>query len=438
MKISQVCQEECICTRTGTQLSHRPQLYVYPIKSLRPTRITEGTLTPRGLPYDRRFMLLKVETSRDGDEDTTLKNMQIAHFPEMALFQTDIDADAGTVVVTYNPPSSDGEEAKNASRRIEIPLDPDVNDLQLRRLDIDLHKSPTTGYDMGARYNDWFSGCFGYPVVLAYLGSHSREVLGRFAPSKQKRAQSWNSPLYIQGVGGLVFLVGICLANGMRLLERIIDGGMPSETLRIPAVILASLGLASYYFFRHEKKDQITFADCAPYLVISETSVANVSGRLPDGVEMDLTKFRPNIVVSGAETAFEEDFWSTLTIGPARTRLRLTANCLRCQSLNIDFTTGKMNSGSGNVLKTLMSDRRVDPGVKYSPVFGRYSFLDPKCTEGKIRVGDEVVVEERALERTVFGEFCAVVSQGDADLCRLAWFDQLGENSGGLLVGIRW
>jgi glycine hydroxymethyltransferase len=383
-------------------------------------------------------MLLKVESGREGDAAPTLKNMQIAHFPEMALFQTDIDADAGTVVVTYNPPSSDGEEAKNASRRIEIPLDPDVNDLQLRRLDIDLHKSPTAGYDMGARYNDWFSGCFGYPVVLAYLGSHSREVLGRFAPSKQKRVQSWNSPLYIQGVGGLVFLVGICLAKGMPLLERIIDGGVPSRILLlIPAVILASLGLACYYFFRHEKQDQITFADCAPYLVISETSVANVSGRLPDGGEMDLTKFRPNIVVSGADTAFEEDFWSTLAVGPARTRLRLTANCLRCQSLNIDFTTGKMSSGSGNVLKTLMSDRRVDRGVKYSPVFGRYSFLDPKCAEGKIRVGDEVVVEERALERTVFGEFFAVVSQDDADLCRLAWFDKLGEDSGGSRLGIR-
>ncbi|KAL5355016.1 MOSC domain-containing protein [Aspergillus floccosus] len=378
------------------------QLYVYPIKSLRPTRITEGTLTPRGLPYDRHFMLLKVESGREGDAASTLKNMQIAHFPEMALFQTDIDADAGTVVVTYNPPSSDGKEPKNASNRIEIPLYPDVDELQLQRLDIDLHKSPTTGYDMGSRYNDWFSGCFGYPVVLAYLGPHSREVLGRFAPSKQKRVQSWNSPFYMQGVGGLVFLVGICLANGMPFVKSIMDGGMASTTVLVPGIVIAILGLGYYYLFRHDKRDQITFADCAPYLVISETSVANVAGRLPDGIEMDLTKFRPNIVVSGADTAFEEDFWSTLRIGRARTRLLLTANCLRCQSLNIDFSTGKMNSGAGNMLKTLMRDRRVDPGVKYSPVFGRYSFLDPKCSEGKIRVGDEVVVEERALERTGF------------------------------------
>ncbi|KAL2044099.1 hypothetical protein ABVK25_012475 [Lepraria finkii] len=56
-------------------------------------------------------------------------------------------------------------------------------------------------------------------------------------------------------------------------------------------------------------REGITFADLASYLIITEESLQNVSARLPDGVEMDRTKFRPNIVVSGAGAAWEEDFW---------------------------------------------------------------------------------------------------------------------------------
>lgn len=55
------------------------------------------------------------------------------------------------------------------------------------------------------------------------------------------------------------------------------------------------------------------------------------------------------------------------------------------------------------MLKLLTKDRRVDKGVKYSPVFGRYGFLmggDEEETEQKvIRVGDRVRVIKRIAER---------------------------------------
>jgi glycine hydroxymethyltransferase len=59
---------------------------------------------------------------------------------------------------------------------------------------------------------------------------------------------------------------------------------------------------------------------------------------------------------------------------------------------------------SGTVLKKLMKDRRVDKGARFSPVFGRYSFLEPRGNGTNLRVGDEVVVAERGKERTVLGE----------------------------------
>lgn len=170
---------------------------------------------------------------------------------------------------------------------------------------------------------------------------------------------------------------------------------------------------------KEREEAYITFADCAPYLVTSMTSLDNVSARLQDK-PMDMTKFRPNIVISGAETAFEEDFWIELTINnnnqnKAENRLLLTANCVRCTSINVDYATGKMGKGEeGSVLKKLMKDRRVDTGARFSPVFGRYAFMS--TTTGKedagegmeVRVGDEVVVSGRADARSVYGEFSLI------------------------------
>jgi hypothetical protein len=53
----------------------------------------------------------------------------------------------------------------------------------------------------------------------------------------------------------------------------------------------------------------------------------------------------------------------------------------------------------------MQRDRRVDPGMKYSPVFGRYCFLTEEDGESVVRVGDEVVVRRVNEERTKFGEY---------------------------------
>ena len=120
-----------------------------------------------------------------------------------------------------------------------------------------------------------------------------------------------------------------------------------------------------------------------------------------------------------AAAAFEEDFWAELRITTTNpdhrdaAKFHLTANCARCVSINVDYATGKPGTGDcGSVLKTLMKDRRVDKGVKYSPIFGRYGFLDRGSTSGSdgnnagmcVRVGDRVEVAKRNVERTVFGE----------------------------------
>ncbi|RMJ22151.1 MOSC domain protein [Aspergillus sp. HF37] len=407
------------------------QLYTYPIKSLRGTPLPSAHLSRHGLPYDRHFMLLKVDHDASGQQ--TLRNMHVPHFPEMCLFTTELDTgirseeaggtddegcSGGRVVVTYNPPAPTPTPTSSSSTpnsttgsttgmSLEIPLHPHTH--ALRNLAITMHRSPVVGYDMGEPYNSWFSARLGYAVVLAYIGGERRAVLGSFAPAGTA-GDSRDGCYYYWLWLVLVFMGGLlCLGY--------LAGSMTSPLTLALALVIPSAAAAGINWTRKpsQKKETLTFSDCAPYLLISTTSVANVSTRLPDGEEMDATKFRPNIVVSGAETAFEEDYWGELAISPSGTRIEkskkerdglrliLTANCVRCQSLNVDYATGRFGAGeAGAVLKKLMRDRRVDRGARYSPVFGRYGFLESEGDEREICVGDEVVVGRVNAERSVY------------------------------------
>ncbi|KAF2147196.1 uncharacterized protein K452DRAFT_282176 [Aplosporella prunicola CBS 121167] len=332
------------------------QLYTYPIKSLRGISTPEATLTPSGFQYDRRFMLLRVKA------DGSLENMHVSRFPQMTLFHTAITPPSplaesergsnGAITVTFRPP--DGDPAS-----VDVPLHPATDDAPL--LDVVMHQSPTSAFDMGPALNGWFSRCFGFDVVLAYLGHHRRPVL---MSRPQSTSSSWLSSLASS-------------------VPSLLGGNSGADTAA--------------------KDDGITFADCAPVLVVSATSLADVSARLPSAERpMDVTKFRPNIVVSGAGAAWEEDLWGEIATGSG-VRFSLPHNCFRCASVNVDYATGKPGAGeSGQVLKKLQKDRRIDSGAKWSPVFGRYGFPGPADAGKTLRVGDEVRVVKRNADVTKF------------------------------------
>lgn len=224
-------------------------------------------------------------------------------------------------------------------------------------------------------------------MTLVYLGPHLRPVLGNLAPSgadmNSAPTKSWFT----------------CVTNAM-----------------------PTLGLSKL-----RNKEGITFADVAPYLVVTEESLHDVSSRLTNG-DMDITKFRPNIVLSGSPAAYEEDFWGGLTIagrvksgekGGSKVEFILTQNCARCTSINVDYKTGRPGADeAGTILKKLMRDRRVDTGTKYSPIFGRYAFLNATETSVKtISLGDEVTVSKRNEERTIFSKLLLVVREKRFESC---------------------
>ncbi len=129
--------------------------------------------------------------------------------------------------------------------------------------------------------------------------------------------------------------------------------------------------------------DLFTFADAAPFLVISEASLAHLNDRIKEnhGEPIPMDRFRPNIIVADCE-AFAEDTWPSLRIG--HSVFRSAGKSVRC----IVTTTDQLSGERGKEpLKTMATFRRnpADPTELY---FGVNLIHETK--RGTIHVGDTV------------------------------------------------
>ncbi|KAJ8291553.1 Mitochondrial amidoxime reducing component 2 [Rhodotorula toruloides] len=337
----------CVCVTVWLRWRHwRSQhprlkvekLFLYPIKGLRPLTPDTLELGRHGFRFDRRFVLVSPE--KDGSHECHLA----AKYPSHAVLRQSIDFDSQTLTIT--PPSGPA---------FSIALEPSTAG-RTKRV-VDLHRSPVEAFDMGDEAAEFFT-----------RHSDGKETRLMYLDEKESGAR--------------------------KVLGRISDG----------------------------KDSGIAFQDCASYMIASSASLGAFSQAL--GREMPILPLRPNILVGRASKGglkpWVEDFWAELRVGGSSARVsllcrklrvdvcpttltatfRLTANCVRCISLNIDYDTGKRLEGKGLPLQTLAKDRRVDSGT-YSPVFGRYAFSHD--VGHAVSVGDKVEVTKLNKERTVFG-----------------------------------
>jgi len=123
---------------------------------------------------------------------------------------------------------------------------------------------------------------------------------------------------------------------------------------------------------------RVSFADGFPLLVTNTASLEELNGRLAESV--DMRRFRPNIVVEGAQP-WEEDHWRDIAIGSIR--LRFVKPCSRCVMTTVDPSTGIRNSDL-QPLRTLGQYRRTDDGV----IFGMNAIHE---SSGRLNVGDPVI-----------------------------------------------
>jgi hypothetical protein len=127
----------------------------------------------------------------------------------------------------------------------------------------------------------------------------------------------------------------------------------------------------------------VGFADGYAYLLATEASLEDLNGRLARKKHgpLPMNRFRPNLVVHGAE-AFAEDRWSEIRIGEAV--LRAVKPCGRCQVTTTDQASGEVTGPEP--LATLAGYR---DSREYGVLFGmNLVTLQP----GKVAVGDTVTV----------------------------------------------
>ncbi len=124
----------------------------------------------------------------------------------------------------------------------------------------------------------------------------------------------------------------------------------------------------------------VSFVDGYPFLLISESSLADLNTRLPEPVSMQ--RFRPNIVLSGT-APYAEDSWSLIRIGTCI--FEVMEACKRCTLTTINPDTTAIGK---EPLETLATYRKDSDG---DVVFGQYAI---QRQHGTINVGDIVEILE--------------------------------------------
>jgi uncharacterized protein YcbX len=122
--------------------------------------------------------------------------------------------------------------------------------------------------------------------------------------------------------------------------------------------------------------ESVSFADGMPYVIIGQSSLDELNGRLADPVGMD--RFRPNLVFSGGE-AYAEDQFKQLQIGEVG--FQVVKPCTRCVMITVDQEKGTKGK---EPLATLATYRSQDSKV----YFGQNAVA---LAPGMVRVGDLIL-----------------------------------------------
>ena len=129
--------------------------------------------------------------------------------------------------------------------------------------------------------------------------------------------------------------------------------GEPAELVWMPDDVVRAVD-ADYA----PEGGQVSFADGYPFLLASTASLAELARR---GVDVPMTRFRPNLVVDGA-APFAEDQWKAVRVGGVR--FRLVKPCARCVVTTTDQESGVVTGPEP--LRTLATFRKQESGVMFA------------------------------------------------------------------------
>ncbi|KAI0152360.1 hypothetical protein F4776DRAFT_25865 [Hypoxylon sp. NC0597] len=148
------------------------------------------------------------------------------------------------------------------------------------------------------------------------------------------------------------------------------------------------------------------FQDAYPLHLMNLNSVKEFSSEVPKDEnlkELNVLRFRPNIILSGAE-AYDEETWKQIRFKPGSSGLyndvvfHVSCRTVRCKLPNVDPATGLRHPSEPD--KSLRAKRAVDEGAPLNGCLGMQltPLFDPSLGEDReawIAVGMTIEVEQR-------------------------------------------
>jgi len=156
-------------------------------------------------------------------------------------------------------------------------------------------------------------------LSISWEGLGSEQVPLTNASGPLRKVRVWHDEVEAIDLGAQV---GRFLSTALGVAASLVY--MPDETVRVPSLEFA------------RDTDRVGFADGFPYLIASEASLADLNARMDAPVPMN--RFRPNLVVSGAD-AYAEDTWRELRVGGLA--FEVVKPCARCVITTTDQTRGE-------------------------------------------------------------------------------------------------
>jgi len=153
------------------------EIWIYPVKSLGGVRLSKAKVLPKGLEYDRRYMLV--------DENNRFITQRV--FPQLALFKLSIGDDVFTV--------SHGNDS------ITIPISPEQNE---KLTSVVIWDDTVQGVELGDEFNQWFSVHAGVKCRLIFFPEQNERLVDKvFAQNNEQVGLADGYPFLIIGQSSL-------------------------------------------------------------------------------------------------------------------------------------------------------------------------------------------------------------------------------------------
>lgn len=151
------------------------EIWIYPIKSLGGIRLSSAKVLPKGIEYDRRWMLI--------DAENNFMTQRV--FPSMALFK--LSFVSGRFVIRY------------ADDTIDLPFTYQTEPLQSQIWDDSIEV-----YEVSSSHSEWFSERLGMNCrLVSFPDTNQRPIDPRYASNNEQVSLADGYPLLVVGQASL-------------------------------------------------------------------------------------------------------------------------------------------------------------------------------------------------------------------------------------------